>query len=384
MSIFRPAYCNRYEPMRALDFHPGVDVIAAVDRALGDAAENIEGHLHRVFFPSDDTRFFDWPNQGGTGGGQYADPWRLWLDDNDLVVMNSLVSGGVTLPLDQVFALPLDNPRKFRPYHSYIELDRTFSIQFGNNAQTPQLSIAIGATWGYGADADPAGALAAAVGTGDTTITVTDGSKAGPGDLLVLGFGRGAAPFPQSAPHAGSIAPFVGERVLITDVSAVATGLTQSGGGVTTAEDSDQALSTTGTGALNAGEIVTLDSEDMLIEKIIGGVATVRRAFNGTTLAEHSAADVFAWRQYAVLRGELGTTAASYAEGAAVNRHRVPSLVRGLAIAEVENQLLQEGSGYARTVGSGESAMPAPGSGLADKWAETHTRHGRKARIRGV
>jgi hypothetical protein len=62
----------------------------------------------------------------------------------------------------------------------------------------------------------------------------------------------------------------------------------------------------------------------------------------------------------------------------------VPQLVRDLAIAEASNQLLQEGSGYARTVGSGDAAIPAPGVSLADKWAEARARHGRKARYRGV
>lgn len=384
MTIYRVAYCNRYEPMRALDFALGIDIVAAVDRALTDVAENIEGHLHRVFYPSDDTRYFDWPTQGMSGGGQYADPWRYWLDENDIACMTSLVTGGVTITLDQVFLRPWDNPVKGRPYYTAIELDRSYNNQFGGNSQTPQYSIAMGGTWGYGADADPAGALAAAVESADATVTVTDGSKAGPGDLLVLGYGRGTAPFPSSAPHAGAIAPFTGERVLITDVAAIATGLTQSGSGVTTADESDNQLTTTGTGSLNAGEIITLDSEDMLVEKVIGSVATVRRAFSGSVLAGHSAAAVYAWRQYSVLRGELGTTASSYESGAAVNRHRVPSLVRGLAIAEVENQLLQEGSGYARTVGAGDAARPAPGAGLADKWAEARTRHGRKARQRTV
>ncbi|HEY5396208.1 MAG TPA: hypothetical protein VIL16_12505 [Trebonia sp.] len=370
--------------MRALDFAPGVDVIAAVDRALTDVAENIDGNLHRVFYPSDDTRYFDWPTQGMSGGGQYADPWRYWLDENDLACLTSLVSGGVTISLDQVFARPWDNPAKGRPYYTAIELDRAYSVQFGNNAQTPQYSIAMGGTWGYGADADPAGTLAANVLTTDDTITVTNGAKAGPGDLVVLGYGRGTAPFPSSAPHAGAIAPFVGERVLITDVAAVATGLTQSGAGVTSDLDNDQQLEWTGTGALNPGEVITLDGEDMLVEKIIGPVATVRRAFNGSTLATHSGAVIYAWRQWSVLRAQLGTTAVTASAGDAVNRHRVPQMIRGLAIAEVENQLLQEGSGYARTVGSGDSAHAAPGVGLADKWAECRTRHGRKARQRTV
>lgn len=386
--IWRPCLCNRWEAQGSVDFPPGTDVNAKIDRALMDSTETIEGGLKRRFYPSDDTRFWDWPPQGGpgAGGGTPSDPWRLPLEDNDLVCLTTLVAGGVTLTLDQLFVYPWANPAKFKPYFDCIEIDRSTNATFGNLQQTPQNSIAVTSTWGYGADADPAGLLAANVGAGDATITVTDGSKSGPGDLLVLGYGRGSAPFPNSAPHAGAIQPYLGERVLITDAAPVQTGLTQSGSGVTTAEDSDQALQWTGTGALNAGEVITLDGEDMYVEKILGSTAVVRRAFNGTTLAEHSAAAVWAMRQYGVLRGQLGTTAAGYSSGAAVNRHRVPQLVRDLGIAEASNQLLQEGSGYARQVGSGENAHPAPGIALVDKWAEARTRHGRggKARQRAV
>lgn len=382
--IWRPCYSNRDEAQRAIEFAPGVDVNAALDRALLSAADNIDGQLHRVFFPSDDTRFWDWPNQGGASGGQYAAPWRLYLDDNDLVCMTSLVTGGVTIPLGQVFPAPWDNPAKLRPYYSRIELDRATNAAFGGNAQTPQNSIAITATWGYGADADPAGALAANVADDDTTITGTDGSKIGPGDLMLLGYGRGSAPDPESAPHASAIQPYLGERILVTDVAAVQTGLTQAGSGLTTAEASDQALQWSGSGALNAGEVIVLDQEDMLVEKITGSVATVRRAWNGTTLDSHSGAPIWAFRQFSALRAQLGTAAASYEAAAAVSRHRVPPLVRDLSIAETVNRILQEGSGYARTTGSGESARPAPGVALADLWDEARTRHGRKARTRGV
>lgn len=384
MSIYinRPGYSNRYEAQRSLDFAPGIDVNARIDRATISAAENIDGQLKRVFFPSDDVRYFDWPNQGGSGGGQYAPPWRLYLDDNDIACMTTLVAGGVTIPLSAVFLQPVNNPQKGKPYYTYLELDRSQNYSFGNLSQTPQNSIAIGATWAPGALADPAGTLAANVGISDATVTVSDGSTAGPGDLIVLGYGRGVPS--GSMPYAAGIAPYTGERVLITDVSAVTTGLAQSGGGVTTAEDDDQALTTTGSGALNAGEVILLDQEQMLVEQVAGGIATVRRAYGGTTLASHSGATVWAYRQFSVMRAQLGTAASTYSSGAAVYRHRVPQLVRDLSIAEVENQLLQEGSGYARTVGSGESAHAAPGVGLADKWDEARTRHGRKARHRGV
>lgn len=386
MAISRVCYCNRNEAQRSIDFKDGIDIFNALDRALQTSADNIDGQAKRVFYPSDDVRYFDWPNAGGAGGGQFAEPWRLYLDDNDLTVMAALVTGGTTIPLNQVFLEPVNNPQKGRPYYTYLELDRSSTAAFGGNSQTPQHAIAITSTWGYGADADPAGTLAASVGSSDTTVTTSNGALIGPGDLMILGYGRGVAPFPSAAGYAGSIAPYTGERILVTDVAAVATGLTQSGSGVTTASAADQALTWTGTGALNAGEVIVLDQEDMLVEQIVGSVATVRRAWNGTTLAAHSGATVYAFRQFSVTRAQLGTTAGSYSSAAAVYRHRVPPLIRDLAIAEAANQVLQEGAGYARTVGSGESAHPAPGLGLAEKWDEAMARHGRagKARHRGV
>jgi hypothetical protein len=58
--------------------------------------------------------------------------------------------------------------------------------------------------------------------------------------------------------------------------------------------------------------------------------------------------------------------------------------VRDLAIAEAVNQVLQETSGYSRTVGAGEMAMPASGIALADLWDEAETEYGRKAPVRVI
>jgi len=383
MTISRMCYCNRDEAQRSIDLKNGLDSILALNRAMQSASENIEAQLHRKFYPWDGTLYWDWPNQGGSLGGQYAEPWRMWFNDDDLTCLTGLVSGGVTIPLTAIFLLPANNPAKGKPYFTYMELDRSQSYAFGNNSQTPQLSIAGTGTWAYGADADPAGTLAASVGSSDTTITVSNGALIGAGDLMVLGYGRGAAT--GSLPWAAGIAPYVGERILVTDVAAVATGLTQSGSGVTTASASDQALTWTGSGNVpNAGEIISLDQEQMLVEAVVSGIGTVRRAWNGTTLAAHSGASIYALRQLSVNRAQLGTSAVTASSGATVYRHRVPPLVRDLAIAESANQVLQEGSGYARTVGSGESAHAAPGISLMDKWDECRTRHGRKARKRAI
>lgn len=384
MTVTRMTYCSRQVAMRAIDFRDGIDQNEAADRAIETGAWNIDRQMHRRFYPNDATVYADWPNQGGSGGGQYAYPWRLWLDQFDCTVLTGLVTGGVAIPLNQVFLEPVNNPVEGKPFYEYLELDRSSTAAFGGNAPSPQHSIVMTGTWGYGADADPAGQLAASVLAGDTSVTVSDGSKTGVGDLLVLGYGRGSAPFPSAAGYAGSIAPYTGERVLITDVAAAATGLTQTGGGCTTASDSDKALATTGSGTLNVGEVLVLDQEQVLVEQMVAGVATVKRAWNGTALATHSAATVYALRLLSVTRAMYGTVAAGYSNAAAVFRHRVPPLIRDLAVAEAVNQVLQEGSGYARTIGSGADAHPAPGADLASKWDEAVTAHGRKARSRAV
>ena len=351
--ITRPCYCSRDDAQRSIDFKDGVDVNAALDRALQSAAESIEGHLHRVFYPRDTTYKFDWPNN------QYAAPWKLWFDQWDLVAGTQVQSpSGTTLPIGDMICRPV-NRRPGWPY-TYLEIDRSTNSAFGAGP-TPQLSIWITGTWGFCADYDQVATLTANVLAGDGTVAVSDGSQAGAGDLLIIGT----------------------ERLIVTSKTASSASLTQSSG-CTTAAASDNALTSTGGGSLNAGEVLLLDSEQMLVTNVTSGVATVIRSWNGTVLATHTGAAVNAFRTLGVLRGQLGTTAAGYSTSAAVSKHRVPSMIRDLAIAEATNRLLQEGSGYSRTVGSGDSAMPASGLALADLWDECDTVYARKARIRAV
>ena len=82
---------------------------------------------------------------------------------------------------------------------------------------------------------------------------------------------------------------------------------------------------------------------------------------------------MYAYRTLSVLRGQCGTAAASATSSTTVSKHCPPGLIRDLNIAEALNRVLQETSGYARTAGSGEAAMPAPGAGLADLWDEAET-----------
>lgn len=376
--ISRPCYCNRDDVKRAMDLEVTAVDDARIDRALQSAAETIDGHLHRYFFPVDATCYLDWPNY------QYTAPWKFYFDQpgyHDLWVMTQLQSpSGTAIPLWQVFLEPV-NRKQGWPF-TRMDLDRSTTAAWGS-ASTPQHSIWATGTWGWYSP-QSAGTLTASVNSSVTSITVSDGSQAGAGDLLILEPGTGAAPFPAYPGTAGALGAPTGERVLVTGKSAVTTGLTQSGGGCSTASAADNALSTTGTGSLNVGEVILLDQEQMLITDITGSVATVKRAWNGTVLATHSSATVYAYRSLSVLRGQLGTAAASHNSAVAVSKHLPPGLIRDLSIAECLNRVMQETSAYARTVGSGESVHPAPGAGLADLWDEATTVFARKARTRAI
>src|SRR5262249_43395802 len=155
----------------------------------------------------------------------------------------------------------------------------------------------------------------------------------------------------------------------------------QSGSGCTNASSADDQLSTTGVGALHPGEVLQLDSERMLVESITAGVATVHRAWDGTVLDTHTAATVYALRLLTVQRGQLGTTAPPAPAATTVHRHRPPAFIRDLSLAIAVDQVLQETSGYSRTVGEGEALLRASGSALADKWARAQRALGRQQRI---
>jgi hypothetical protein len=359
MAVTTPAYCSREDVKRAVDIKETARVNWQIDRAIQSVARVIEKHLHRRFYPEDTTRYFPWPNF------QYAYPWVLWFDQWDLAIPTSVTTGtaggtqgGVTIPLTVCNFEPVNSGPPF----TYLELRRDMNYGFGVGP-TPQRDIAITGTWGYWAFTDPAGSLAAAITTTTASaVTVSDGSKVGVGDLLIVD----------------------SERMLISDRSSTDTGQTNLTG-ITTASSGDVAMGVTDGTALHIDEVIQLDSERMLIVDITGNTATVKRAWDGTVLAAHSAGThVYAFRTLTVLRGQLGTQAATHQNAAPASIHRVPQPARDLAIAEATNRVTQEIGGYSDPEGEGGSAVKGLGSSLADLWDEAETTLGRKARRRTI
>ena len=118
---------------------------------------------------------------------------------------------------------------------------------------------------------------------------------------------------------------------------------------------------------VNAGEVVTMDSERMKIISISGNDTTVKRAWDGSTLAAHSSGiNVFAPRTLTVERDAVGTTAATHSDSAVLTKNVPPAPITSLCVAEALVLFQQEQSAYGRTVGSGDSQREARGAGLKD------------------
>lgn len=325
-----------------------------IDQAIDAASEVIPltlhwAHLHPVIA----TRRFDWPNH------QHARPWRLWLEDQALISITSMTSGGVTIPDPDRFLEPVNEG----PPYTRLEIDLASASSF-QSGDTHQQSIVIAGLWGYRNDETPAGALAAAISsTTATTMDVTDGSRVGIGSLLRIDT----------------------ERVTVTDRAWIDS--TFNLGADLTADDAATAVTVSG-GTFFAGESIILGAEELAIKAVTGTTLTVERAVNGTVLATHTGpVDIYVNRRMTIERGVAGTTAATHAGAAPLAAWKAPALTEALTVAVSMDQVEQELGAYARQVRSGVAAMDAGGGGsdgagltaggLPALWERTIRAHGR-------
>ena len=318
-----PPYATREDVMRAMDVKLTARAARQIDRALQSASRDVDAMCHRQFYPEQATRGFDWP------GSQYRPSWRLWLDDQELISLTSLASGGVSISPSDVVLYPLAGP----PYNR-IETNLGSSAAWGGGS-THQGDISVTGLFGYSLDETTVGALAAAVATTTaTTLTVTGAASA---ELGV-----------------GSVLRADDERMLVTNRTMADTGQNVGGAGLT-AQQNSVSLTVADGAAFAVDEVLLIESERMLVVDIAGNTLTVKRSGDGSTLAAHAAgADIYAPRTLTVQRGALGTTAAAHADATPVVRWDPPGLVQDLVIAEAVNRLTNEQAGYARTRKTGD------------------------------
>jgi hypothetical protein len=351
-----PFYATREEIKAEMDVRETARSNSRIDRALADATLAVEGLCHRRFYPVVATRYFDWPPRTGM-----ATPWILRLNDNELISVSSLMSGTVTISTSDYFLRRADD--RDEPPYTRIELNRDSSAAFGQGA-TYQRDITVTGLYGYRNDETTAGTIVEALDATETGVDVDAATSAAVG--------------------VGNLLRIDNERVIVTDRQQLNTGQTVGGSGLTNINNSVTVTVQNGA-AFAVGENILIDGERMRIDDIAGNTLIVTRAWDGSTIAAHTAGTaIYAPRTLTVTRGALGTTAAAHATSSTAYRWDPPGPVRQLVIAEALTDLLQGRSGYARTAGSGENERETSGRGLADLRQRVYVSHGRKARMRSV
>ncbi|MFB6937584.1 hypothetical protein [Streptomyces chartreusis] len=350
-------YATRESVMRALDSKLTARNAGQIDEALEAASRDVESLCHRVFYPEIDTRYFDWPDS------QYGTPWRLWLDDSELISLTSLSSGGVAIDLADV----LLEPNRSGPPYNRIELNTGTSAAFGGGSTHQRDVAAVGLWAGCALAESTVGALTAAVATTTaTTVTVNGAASARLG--------------------VGSVVRVDSERMLVTGRSMADTGQNL-------AADIDQQIKTViipvaSGAAFAADEVILIDGERMLIVDIAGNTLIVKRAWDGSANAAHaSGADIYAPRTLTVERGALGTTAATHIDAAPAVRWDPPGPVNLLTIAETINTLNMQQSAYSKVFRSGESGgseRARDQKGIERLRSQVYDSHARKGRVRAV
>lgn len=343
-------YTSREAVKSATDFAETARNNGQVDRAIEAASRAVEGLLKRRFYPWTGTRTFDWPHPSqGT-------PWRLWLDQHELVSATTVTAGGTTVSSSDYLLRPDDGP----PF-THVEIDLASSAAY-SSGDSHQRAIAIEGVWGHLDEAE-VGALGEALDGSETAVDVNGPAAAAAG--------------------VGSILRVGSERMTVTGRRMTDTGQ-NTAADLAASKAAETVAVADGTG-FAVGELLLVGAERMLVVDIAGNSLIVKRAFDGSTLASHSSGtDVYASRTLTVTRGVLGTTAAAHDDAATVYLHRPPGLVVALATGEAVNLLQQESAGYARTVGTGENQREATGRGLRQLRADAVTAHGRKGRVRTV
>ncbi len=341
-------YATREDVMSALESQPSARTAVLIDRALESASRAVEGLLHRKFYPWTGTRKFDWPNDSNGRTG------RLWLDDDELISVQLITSGGVEIVSGNYFLEPVNDG----PPYDHLDLNRGTNASF-SQGNTSQQSISITGVFGYDLDEIAATTLAEALDVSETAVDVADVSQIGIGSILRV----------------------EDERMLVTSKSWLSSGQTLQAD--VTASKSIVSLQVADGAAFHANETVLLDSERMLVIDVAGNTLTVQRAVEGSLLAAHSGVTIYVARTLSVQRGALGTTAATHVSGSSVYVHQVPAPVRELTIAYAIETYEGKKVGYTDPGGGSKDKRAASGS-LKTLEADVYARYGRKARIKVV
>jgi len=226
-------YATREDVQRALDSKTTARNNLQIARALEDASRAAEKLCHRKFFPVAATRYFDWPPRAG------MTPWILRLNDQELISVTTLSSGGTVIPSTSYNLEPVNEGPPF----SRVEIKLSSDASFGGG-DTYQRDIKITGLWGYRNTETTVGALAEILDATETSIDVDGPTSAGVG--------------------VGSILRVDSERMTVTGRQQATTGQTLGAPGLTAQANSVTVPVADGS-AFAIEEIILIDADDPVI-----------------------------------------------------------------------------------------------------------------------
>lgn len=322
----------------------GADRDAVIDRLLEAATLQIEKQTRRLFVPKTQTRLYRYPPHD-TGRSSW-----LWLDE-DLISITTLQSKAQDAsPTTIVAADYFLEPNNQGPPYNRIEIDLSSTAALESGA-TPQRSMSVAGSWGYQNATRTGGTVSSGLASdaAATSMVCSDASLIDVGDTLLI----------------------ESEQVRITDQGFAALGSILVNDAGITADITDITITVDGSHGIVKGEVIRLDSEQMLVTNVSGNVLTVIRAWNGTVLASHADdTAVHINRTLTIVRAVNGTTAAVHANATAISVYDVPRDIVELCLAQAIADYHQEQGGWGRTVGAGDGEAEFSGKALTHRWKE--------------
>jgi len=287
-----------------------VMTVAAMSRVI----EKITG---RKFYPTTEQRKFDW-----------QDSHRLCLDYDDLLSVSAFADddGNGSIATSNVVLIPAnENPK----YEILIKPQNDQMVYTNYRDQ----AIHITGDWGYSNDSFVAEVTSPefADETG-TSMALSDGSIVQVGHTILIN----------------------SERMFVEDL--VTTDFAQN-----TSEALDifeKSIDVPTPGNFAIGEVIRIDDEDMLIERIDSGSIVVERGYNATVAVTHvTSSDIHVYRTYTVQRGVFGSTAATHSSGDSISILTPPHDIIMACGAMTARAIKRGESGWADVLGGGDAGV---------------------------
>ena len=315
-------YCSREDVKDAASIR-GASQNSTIDTIIEAESRAIDNALSRFFIPKTATKTFHWPPSNN------YNPTALYLNDW-LISVTTLKtkaqdSSPTTISSNDYFL----EPNNDAPPYTRVEIDlsSTSSLDAGD---TPQRSIEIVGSWGHDANTNSAGTVASGLSSdaAATSFTCSDGSLIGVGSSLLID----------------------SEQLFVSERSNAQVGSEALTGSVAALQSTVTVPVTTGSN-WNAGEVIQVNSEKMLIDSISSNNLTVQRAYDGSVLAAHSSSDqVHGFRVLTVERGANGTTAATHSNSTAISVYSIPHDIKLLTLRSAIATFYQMESGDSRSL----------------------------------